>query len=711
MIEQLKLTWLTSAMLSATMLAACSGGTEGTGENGNNKTGIHGIVKAPAGTIAFAEPAPWWNLIDALLGKSANATIDGVAPVAAGVEVDLIQVDANGNQVGEVIASSQTKAGGNYNIAINNFQAGSQYLVRAIANSQTMDARVTNSSVDVNPITDAASQLIASKVADLGELDVSEVEQIVDSVNDISKNVDPSGLSAQSLSAAIQQEALNEDDSSNVINSSTSLGRICGKVLSPSSKPLANIQIIARDFGNWVTRAKSKTKSDGSYCVNVPIKGDPDPDSGGLFSGEYILGAISHSDDLKDPERSASEWWTQSGVGESQFVAEKILIQDSGLVERNFNLARGGRISGKVSGASFGAAIEGITIVIRNFESLAPVASARSDENGGFSVNLAAGAYFVEARNSTLQPYASEVYDGNSGSNNMNHAIPVTVANGQVQSINFALGSGYLLSGIISDGIGGAPVTGRRVMVNLTSGGGSVRVRSNKVGRYNVWLMAGTYNIYAYGQQKSSFILPGNSSADFSSDTVSTINATILHNNIGVSQAKVRLYDANGGYINQEPSNSDGSVSFYTDSIGDHLLEVRVDQSASYGSSIYKNQTRLLSGQPIAVLNSASTLSVGNIDLPDAGVLKGKVTGNAGSPAANVAVQVWSGTSNLDRFIIVRSRGDGSYAISLPANTYGRINFANASASANDGCNSITITAGTTTTLNYDLVNASCSQP
>jgi hypothetical protein len=61
--------------------------------------------------------------------------------------------------------------------------------------------------------------------------------------------------------------------------------------------PLADINIVARDFGNWVTRAKTKTATDGTYCLNLPV-------------GEYILGSINRTRDVSDPGRHASEWWS-----------------------------------------------------------------------------------------------------------------------------------------------------------------------------------------------------------------------------------------------------------------------------------------------------------------------------------------------------------------------------------------------------------------
>lgn len=686
----------------ALFVAACSGGTEGTGEN-QNKIRVRGVVEAPGGALAFTEPDPWQKLFDGLLGTSAYAAIEGIAPVGAGVTVNLIQVDSNGNQVGDVIASTETDANGKYAIpTIESFSPDSQYLVRALGSNGNMDSRVAETTVNVNPISDAASNLISKNVTNLSDITPLELQEIEDSVDRISKNIDPSGLTAKELSNEMQAEAEQENESSNIINSSASHGLICGTVTGPTGNPLPNVRIIARDYGNWVTRAASKTIADGSYCLNVPIVGDTDPDTGKLFDGRYILGALNRNTVATDPQYAASEWWTAAGDGYSQFVAEEIRVSDENRVEKNFNLASGGRISGKITDAAFGAPIEGITVVIRTFNSFAPVASARSGEDGSYAVNLIPGSYFVETRNTTAQAFASEVYDGLSGSNASTHGIPVAIQSGQNQSIDFALSQGRQLSGVISDGVGSTPVTGQRVMVNLTSGGPSLRLRSNKIGAYNVWLKPDNYTVYAYGQVKN-VSLATSVVANFDSDQVSKISAQVLHNNNPVSQAKVRLNTSSGAFINMEPSSSDGSVTIYSESIGDFLIEARIDGPANYGTIIYDNQRRLFSGTLVSISAAASTIDIGNIVLPDGGILTGKFS-NANSAQVNRKVFVYSSPSagqaatSGDVFTFVRTRGDGSYLISLPAGSYDRVGFGD----FNSACHSIVIDAGKTTTLNYD---------
>lgn len=265
---------IVAASMTALLLSACSGGTEGTGFSTPVK--LEGVITAPGGVIAYNKSDLWERMFAGVFGKNAMAAITGVANVGTGVTVKLIEVDVSGNQVGEIIATGTTDASGAFTIeAPTDFTAGSQYVVRALGNSENIDARVSSTTVDVNPITDAASQLVTAKVSDLGKISTTELKEFVTTLDALSKDIDPAGLSAQALSEAMQTEAINDDESNNVINSAFATGQICGTVTNAASVGLENIRIVARDYSDWVTRAKTITASDGSYCLNIPKSGDP----------------------------------------------------------------------------------------------------------------------------------------------------------------------------------------------------------------------------------------------------------------------------------------------------------------------------------------------------------------------------------------------------------------------------------------------------
>ncbi|MCK5335588.1 MAG: hypothetical protein KAQ67_05470, partial [Gammaproteobacteria bacterium] len=106
------------------------------------------------------------------------------------------------------------------------------------------------------------------------------------------------------------------------------------------------------------------------------------------------------------------------------------------------------------------------------------------------------------------------------------------------------------------------------------------------------------------------------------------------------------------------------------------------------------------------------TVNAGTLTLPDGGVLTGHVYAESSgsgtlTPLPNFRVQVrddnlpTAGTGNTltDRFVQTRARGDGSYVLTLPPGIYDRVKMRDATGTGN--CDIITITAGSTTVLNF----------
>ena len=84
------------------LIGGCGGGGSG---GGDDDTDVHisGTVSAPDGALAFHQPTRLQYMAAMIFYGNAAAAIDGVTDVGAGVTVDLIQVDANGDQVGDVM--------------------------------------------------------------------------------------------------------------------------------------------------------------------------------------------------------------------------------------------------------------------------------------------------------------------------------------------------------------------------------------------------------------------------------------------------------------------------------------------------------------------------------------------------------------------------------------------------------------------------------
>jgi hypothetical protein len=292
--------------------------------------------------------------------------------------------------------------------------------------------------------------------------------------------------------------------------------------------------------------------------------------------------------------------------------------------------------------------------------------------------------------------------------------VPVSVSVGEERSVDFALEAGYQLSGTITDGATSNLVPGTRVEVDIAGDAPSMRVRTNRQGYYHIWLKPDSYDVYAYGQRSLGVNLASNATVNFGA-TVSRIDGIVKDSsNAPVSIIKMALYNAAGDFVSNEITNSDGSYSVYTDQTGDHLLLAKIDRAADTGGIVYQNHTRLLSGDPITIASQGDNQNLGTLNLPDGGVLTGHVYAESSSsstlsPLSNFRVQVrndnqptaGTGVNLVDRFVQIRTRGDGSYVLTLPPGIYDRVKMRDATGTSTGNCNDVTITAGSTTVLNF----------
>lgn len=78
---------------------------------------VSGQATAPSGLVAMFEPLDAFEVVMGLFIPSATAAISGLDPVQ-GATVDLIEVDNNGDQVGDVLASTTTSVTGDYTLTL-----------------------------------------------------------------------------------------------------------------------------------------------------------------------------------------------------------------------------------------------------------------------------------------------------------------------------------------------------------------------------------------------------------------------------------------------------------------------------------------------------------------------------------------------------------------------------------------------------------------
>ncbi len=643
---------------------------------------VTGTVNAPGGSLAFNQPTVLEKLFGAVFGNSAVAALSGTSAVS-GATVHLIEINISGTQVGADLASVTTTTDGSFTVAAPaTFTPAAKYVLRVGSGAAQMDTMVTDTvSQDIDPATKAATDLILSTLGSSGSLaglNVAQVAGVQDTVAKLANDITPGALIGDVVTA-LKTETQNQQEASNILASVAADGTITGIVTDSSSTPLANINIVVRDFGDWVTRAQTKTNAAGQYTVKVPS------------SKDYIVGALNHT----ATSTTASEWWTAGGGAANQFSGEKITVANTTAVTKDFVLDPGAQIKGVVYATNGTTTLAGIRVTVRDFSNDMPVAFARTRPDGKYLLNVRPGTYAVGTRNQTSQAYAGVTYNGPAGGSataqtggaNASAATPIVVVAGDKITANFALPAGARVGGFVTDPANSTvtPVAGISVRfygANADDSAGAFveGIRTNKDGGYRIWVLPGAYEVHARGQSTSVTAGVGNpisftSLVGQATATITTDGATPL------SQVKVQVYDSTGTtFQGFEGSNGDGTVTVYTGDSLSHVLLFKVDNgSATVGSAVYDNTTspvgtRLTAGFAVPfTADSVTTNALGTITLPAGGELKGTVT-KGGVALGNAIVQVrTSGTSGGFRFVSTRTQSDGSYSISVPGATYNTV--------------------------------------
>jgi 5-hydroxyisourate hydrolase-like protein (transthyretin family) len=350
------------------------------------------------------------------------------------------------------------------------------------------------------------------------------------------------------------------------------------------------------------------------------------------------------------------------------------------------------------------AAMPGVQLTLRDFTTDEPAAFPRARGDGTFRINVRPGVYSAGARNRTLRPYASGLYNGpalpalggtgtatGGGGAIASEATPVTLAAGYVYTLNFPLIEGGVVNGNVTDGAVPQlhPVAGISVRFDDAATDAFVEsTRSDLAGDYRLWLRPGSYIVRARGQTATPTVVAfsaNNNPAVLDFDAVVAHATATIFAPDGTTPrrgVKVRLYEtlsANENFQGHETSNGDGTVEVYAPVNGNYLIEYKVDDgSTSMGTAIHNGTltppgtTTLAAGTPVA-FDTAAPVALGSITLPAGGELTGIVT-LGGAPAGNIRVQLRrGGTNGGSRVTNTRTQSDGSYTISAVAGPYTRV--------------------------------------
>lgn len=171
---------LAAAISSAVVLTGCGGSSGGSSNDGN--TGgqtVSGTASAPGGQIAQFEPQNVFEVAMDFFVSPAAAAITGLDPVK-GADVELIRVDDQGNQIGEVLATTTTSITGDYKLTLpQGVNLAGNLVVRITGqNNNTLRAQVVEQEVDISPVSEFVLRKFIETGADLDELVVDDIVKL-----------------------------------------------------------------------------------------------------------------------------------------------------------------------------------------------------------------------------------------------------------------------------------------------------------------------------------------------------------------------------------------------------------------------------------------------------------------------------------------------------------------------------------------------------
>ncbi|MFL1456423.1 hypothetical protein ACJO5Y_18430 [Marinobacter sp. GN3S48] len=182
---------LASAIAASVALTGCSNSSSSGSDDGAG-TEVGGTVSAPGGQVAsFREPT-LFEIASGFLVSPAAAAISGLQPVE-GADVELIRVDDDGTQIGEVLATGRTSVDGSYTLTLPEGVNLAGNLVARITgpNDAQMRSQVVEQAVDIDPASEFILQKFVDSDASLESLEVNDVVRIRNRVEEFDLTASP----------------------------------------------------------------------------------------------------------------------------------------------------------------------------------------------------------------------------------------------------------------------------------------------------------------------------------------------------------------------------------------------------------------------------------------------------------------------------------------------------------------------------------------
>ncbi|RBW49385.1 hypothetical protein [Marinobacter sp. F3R11] len=221
---------IAGALSSSLLVAGCGGSSGSSSSATNSQTGsleISGTASAPAGTVAYYEEQNAFELALNFFVPSLSAAVTGLEPIE-GATVELIRVDNNGNQVGDVLATTATSITGDYTLTLpEDVNLAGNLIVRITGqNNSALRAQVVEQDADISPVSEFVLQKFISQGAALDQLVVSDVVKLSGRVEEF--DITLSGAANLDAAFSVLEDQIGDFVESEVAVAASSSGDAAG---------------------------------------------------------------------------------------------------------------------------------------------------------------------------------------------------------------------------------------------------------------------------------------------------------------------------------------------------------------------------------------------------------------------------------------------------------------------------------------------------
>ncbi len=324
---------LVAAISSVIGIAGCGGSSGGSSSGGGTTSGetISGTATAPAGAVAsFEQPSVFEIALNFVVAPAA-AAITGLEPIE-GATVELIRVDDEGNQIGDVLATTSTSITGNYTLTLpQGVNLAGNLIVRIQGPNQELRAQVVEKEVDISPVSEFVLRKFIETGADLDQLVVTDVVKLSGKVEEFNL---AAGANLDAMFQSLENE-VGDFIESEVAVAAGGLGD-AGTIAGNYRSAAFALELHDSENNSWGTYAHSLWASTfefadgGENVVNVTLADEDDlyGSRGGpsLVSAEWL----NHESEFEEVNETFDGILTQSGILAIQGEFEEEIGEEDG---------------------------------------------------------------------------------------------------------------------------------------------------------------------------------------------------------------------------------------------------------------------------------------------------------------------------------------------------------------------------------------------